>query len=89
MFEMMYDILGGERDLPYRMTSGKVLKLNSSPSSHQIITKNKKGLFKIGYLPHDGVALWQNANNHKKDANIWFVHRTSNSQFTFVLLRLT
>ena len=24
---MMYDILGGERDLPYRMTSGKALKI--------------------------------------------------------------
>ena len=28
---MMYDILGGERDLPYRMTSGKALKIELFP----------------------------------------------------------
>ena len=34
--------LGGERDLPYRMTSGRALKLNSSPTNPLLITLNKK-----------------------------------------------
>ena len=37
--------LGGERDLPYRMTSGRALKLNSSPTNPLLITSNKKIYF--------------------------------------------
>ena len=64
MFEMMYDILGGERDLPYRMTSGRALKLNSS---QLIIACDFKDNFKYTIFR---MTCYYDTNN-QKGANIW------------------
>ena len=71
--------LGGERDLPYRMTSGRALKLNSSPTNPLLITSNKKIYFEsdtFRMTSYCGEAYMKN----QKDANIWLAHYINTHQ---------